>query len=284
MSHAQLVVVAVFSALAAMSVGSFVGVIIDRMPYPLAEPDEFGDMWGTRPWSEVLGGDSRCSTCGEGITWKDNIPVVGWLRLRGRCRGCHENIPRSLLFVEILVPAVGAFLVWKLGLHWDLLPALWLVPVAVAVSGIDIRAFIVPTKIVWPAFGVSIMLAGIASLLDGHPSYLLGGLVGIACLSGPLFVIWFIHPKGMGFGDVRLTVLLGWTVGYINASDRLITSVFMAVFCLSVAAILGLAFSIAGLSARGRKARVPFGPPLALAAMICLGYAAPILRFFDLVK
>lgn len=287
MNTTQLVLVGVFAALAGACVGSFVGVIVDRMPYPLDEPDEFGDLWGTRTWREVVGGESRCSDCGADLRRSDNIPVFGWIRLRGRCRACSAPIPRYLLLLEVLVPALGAFVVWRLGgLHWVLLPALWLIPAGVAVAAIDIRSFIVPTKIIWPAFAVSVVLTISAALLDSHPRYLLGALVGVACLSGPLFIVWFVLPSGMGFGDVRLTVLLGWTVGYvamtIGASDRVIQSVFMAVMCLGIAAVVGIVFSVVGLGARGRKAKVPFGPPLVFAALVCIGYAGNILRFFQI--
>lgn len=284
MSSAQLVVLGVFGALAGACVGSFVGVIVDRMPFALDEPDEFGDLWGTRPWREVFGGESRCSSCGVGLKWSDNVPVIGWIRVRGKCRGCGALIPRSLLLVELLVPALGAFLVWRLGLHWPLLPALWIVPVGVAVAGIDLRSYIVPTRVIWPAFGVSVALTFAAAMFDGHPRHLLGALFGVLCFSGPLFVIWFIFPKGMGFGDVRLTVLLGWTIGYVAASDRPVTSIVMAVTTLSLAAILGVIASLVGFGARGRNAKVPFGPPLVLATIVCIGYAHPILRFFDITR
>jgi leader peptidase (prepilin peptidase)/N-methyltransferase len=104
----------------------------------------------------------------------------------------------------------------------------------------------------------------------------------MAVLAGPLFVIWFLMPSGMGFGDVRLTVLLGWTVGLCAAGDRLVSSAFMAVVTLTIAAVLGVAFGIVGISARGLKSRVPFGPPLATAALLCIACAGPILRFFEM--
>lgn len=282
MNTAQLIVLAVFGALAGACVGSFVCVVIDRMPFELDGPNEFGDRWGTHPWREVLGGESRCSSCGADIRATDNVPLLGWLRLRGKCRGCGARIPGYLPLVELLVPAIGAWMVATVGLHWQLLPVLWLVPVGVAIAGIDLRSYIVPTKLVWPAWFVSIALSVVAAAGAGEWRWLLGAALGALTFAGPLFVIWFIRPAGMGFGDIRLTVLLGWTVGLVAATDRPISSVFMAVCSLSLSAVIGIVLAFVGLTARGRNARVPFGPPLVLGTLVCIAWAPEILRAFDI--
>ena len=86
MTPAQIVLL-VGGILIAFVIGSFTNVIIDRLPLELDEPNEFGELYDTRPWAEVLGGRSRCSSCGEPVRPSDNIPVVSWILLRGRCRG-----------------------------------------------------------------------------------------------------------------------------------------------------------------------------------------------------
>jgi leader peptidase (prepilin peptidase) / N-methyltransferase len=271
-----LVVLGTFGFLA---LGSFTCVVIDRLPLHLDEPDEFGSEWDTRPWREVLGGHSRCSSCGDAVRPYDNVPVVSWLLLRGRCRRCGERIPGYHPLVELVCPLLFLGAVWALGADWRLLPALWLIPVGVAVSVIDLRIQIVPTRIVWPAFLVSIVCCAVAAGLEGEWGWLLSAAIGLAVLAGPLFAIWFVHPAGMGFGDVRLAVLLGWNVGFF-AGVRPLAAVFLALCCMVVAAVTGLVLGIVGLGLRGRKAQVPFGPAMVIAAFLCIGLAPQILDPF----
>jgi leader peptidase (prepilin peptidase)/N-methyltransferase len=262
------------------AIGSFTCVIIDRLPLYLDEPNQYGELWDTRPWGEVLGGTSRCSSCGASVKVRDNIPVLGWLLLRGRCRDCGEQIPAFHPVVELLCPLLFLFFLWQLGPVWLLLPALWLVPVGLAVSAIDLRTLIVPTRIIWPAFAVSVVLCVVVAGIEGEWGWLLSGLVGIAVLAGPLFVLWFIRPQGMGFGDVRLTVLLGWNVGFF-AGSALLGAAFLALACLVLAALVGIVYGILALGLRGRRAKVPFGPALVAAALFCMVMAGPILEPFN---
>jgi leader peptidase (prepilin peptidase) / N-methyltransferase len=274
------IILLVVGILIGLAVGSFTCVVIDRLPYERDEPDEYGDTWGTRPWREVVSGTSRCSSCGAGVRPRDNIPVLGWLLLRGRCRDCGERIPAFHPVVELLVPAGFLSSVWAVGWDWRLLPVLWLVPVGVAVSVIDLRTLIVPTRIVWPALGVSVVLSAAAvAARGGEWSWLLTAGVGALALSGPLFLIWFINPRGMGFGDVRLSVLLGWTVGFY-AGSRPAAGAIGALLALALASVVGVVMGVVVLGARGRKAQVPFGPSLVIGAFTCALLAEPLLDAF----
>ena len=269
----------VLGTLIALAVGSFLCVIIDRLPVELDEPNEYGDSYDTRPWGEVLGGHSRCSSCGATVQAHDNIPVLSWLVLRGRCRGCGEWIPAFHPIVELLVPLLFLAAVWVVGWDWRLLPVLGLIPAGVAISVIDLRTMIVPTRIVWPAFFVSVALVVAVSGAEGEWKLLLSALVGLVALAGPLFVLWFVLPSAMGFGDVRLTVLLGWTIGFYAGTD-LVAPVILALICLTLASVAGLVIGVVALGVRGRKAKVPFGPALVLAAYACCLLAEPILEPF----
>lgn len=280
MSTAHLVL-AIFGTLAAFAVGSFTGVVIDRLPLALDEPNQYGELWDTRPWPEVLGGNSRCSSCGEPVRAFDNIPVVSWLLLRGKCRGCGDKIPAFLPIVEILTPLLFLGAVWGIGADWRLMPALWLIPVGLAVAVIDLRTMIVPTRIVWPAFFVSVALSVAAAAIEGEWMWLRSAAVGLAVLAGPLFVIWFINPRGMGFGDVRLATLLGMNVG-LFAGVRPMGAVILTICCMAAAAIIGVVTGVLALGARGRKAQVPFGPSLIAAAFLCMVLASPILSPFGI--
>jgi leader peptidase (prepilin peptidase) / N-methyltransferase len=275
------VVLVVFGALGFAAIGSFVCVIIDRLPVALDEPNEYGDAYDTRPWAAVLGGNSRCSVtdCAAPIRRSDNVPVLSWLVLRGKCRSCEARIDGYHPVVELLCPALFLLSVWAIGLHWSLMPLLWLIPVGVAVAVIDLRTLIVPTRIVWPAFAVTVALSVLAAGLEDRWSMLVTAAVGLAVFAGPLFVLWFIMPGGMGFGDVRLAVLLGWTLGFY-AGTRPMGAVVLGAIGLVVASITGIVLGVVALGARGRKAQVPFGPALVTGTFFCVLLAEQILEPF----
>ena len=277
------IVLAIFGTLAGFAIGSFLCVVIERLPVPLDEPDEFGDLYSMRPWGEVLGANSRCSGCGTAVRWIDMVPVLSWLVLRGRCRVCGASIPGFHPVVELLTPVVGVALVAAYGWEVRLLPALWLVPVGLAVSVIDLRTFMVPTKIVWPVFFVSIAMSAVIATTDGEPRWLLGGLVGIVALAGPLALLWFVMPKGMGFGDVRLATLIGWTVGFTTVGSSMWSAVLLAVLVIALAAVLGIILGLVVLGVRGRQARVPFGPALVAAGLFCIAISTSVLDAYDMI-
>lgn len=299
MTTLQTVLVAVFGILVMSAVGSFVCVIIDRLPKYLDEPNEYNERWDTHPWSYVLGGNSRCSSCGAPVRPRDNVPVLSWILLRGRCHACDARIPAFHPFVEIAVPAFSAAIVVANGWSWWLLPWVAVVPVGVAIAVIDWRTLMVPTRLVWPSCGLVVVLSVVAALAEGDPGALLGGLIGVAVLSGPLFVLWWIQPTGIGFGDVRLTVLLGWTVGSaaMAVGGPWTSALFIALITMVVASFIGL---IAGVATLGRplpstlqylqdqgnkrtpfrKRPVPFGPPLVVAALLALVVVEPFVEPF----
>lgn len=282
MSSAQSTVLAIAGILAGFAVGSFLCVVIERMPFPLDEPDEFGDLYGMRPWREVLGGSSRCDGCDSGIKAYDMVPVLSWIVLRGRCRNCTARIPGIHPVVELAVPVLGAGVVLAMGWGWRTIPALWLVPVGIAGAVIDLRVLMVPTKIVWPAFAVTLLLSGLAALVESEPRWLLGGLIGIAGLAGPLALIWFAVPGGMGFGDVRLAVLLGWTVGFCGIRGSWSTVLFLVAGTLALSAVVGIVMGIGALIREGRRAKVPFGPSMVIATLIAVAFSQEILKGFQI--
>lgn len=269
----------VFVALFGLAIGSFTCVIIDRLPFALDEPDEYGDMVGITPWREVFGGTSRCSSCGEGVRPRDNIPVVSWLLLRGKCRACGERIPGFHPLVELAVPIAAVGVTLGVGQEWLLVPVLLAIAPLVAIAVIDFRWMIVPTKLVWPTFFVVAPVCVAIALAQGHPRWLLGSLVGVAVLAGPLFAIFWFYPQGMGFGDVRLTVLLGWLVGFAAAyfGSSLPVVVFLVLVTVVGSSFLGI---VLGLLANRGSRQVPFGPPLILASLVAIGLASRFVEPF----
>ena len=280
MSGAQTAVLAVFGVLAGFAVGSFLCVVIERMPVPLAEPDEFGDMYAMRPWREVLSGSSRCDGCDADIKAYDMVPFFSWFVLRGKCRRCGSRIPALHPAVELAVPVLAAAAVAEMGWGGRVVAVVGLVRVGTAGSVIGRGVLVVPTRTVGPAFFVSVALAGVAAAVESEPRWLLGGLIGILTLAGPLALIWFILPGGMGFGDVRLAVLLGWTVGFCGIGDSWSTAMFLAVATLAAAAVIGIVMGIGGVIREGRKAKVPFGPSLVIATLAVSALSARILEGF----
>ena len=271
------ILILVIGALGFLAIGSFICVIIDRLPVYSEEPNSYGEHWDTRPWGEVLGGNSRCSSCGTPVRPYDNIPIVSWLLLRGKCRGCGERIPAFHPIVELLCPLLFLGAMWAIGFDLRVIPALWLIPATVAISVIDLRTLMVPTRIVWPAAAVSAVVIAAVSLIEGEPSWMLNALIGAAVLAGPLAVIWWFMPSGMGFGDVRLSIFLGLNLGFY-AGTRPMGAVTLSLLCLGLSSLLGVIIGVVALGARGRKAKVPFGPSLVIGTFICIALAAEILE------
>ncbi len=266
------VLIGILATFFGLAVGSFTCVVIDRLPLALDEPNEYGDLWDTRPWNEVLGGRSRCSSCGTPVKNIENIPVFAWLVLRGKCRTCGASIGAFHLLVEAGVPILGWVVFAQLGAHWTTLPVLLLIPVGLAVMVIDARTLIVPTRVIWPSFFVSVALCVGVALGLGHARWLIGGLIGIATLAGPLALLWFAMPKAMGFGDVRLTTLLGWTVGFMGAmaTDRPVLLAILSLIVMILASVGGIILGVVTKVGFGRQ--MPFGPSLVLAALAVSTY------------
>lgn len=267
----------VFAILALFAIGSFVNVVVVRLPLELDEPNEFGELWDTNSWRHVFAGNSRCDSCGVQLRPIDNIPVFSWLWLRGRCRECRAPISAFHPLVELLVPALGVAAFAIIGWNWRLPPVLWLIVAGVAISVIDFRTLIVPTRLVWPAVWIGAGWCVLGALAEGEPRWIVGALLGVVTMAGPLFAIWWIHPRGMGFGDVRLAVLLGMTVGYSMASlgdERWIVPVFGAVIAITLSALVGI---VMGLALVGlQRKHIPFGPALIAGSLIAIALAEPI--------
>ena len=249
----------VMAMLFGLAIGSFSCVVIDRLPVPLDEPNEFGERFTMRPWAEVAGGRSRCSACGTDVPAYLNVPVFAWLFLRGRCKNCDATIGAFHPIVEASVPLLWLGLAWALGWGWTLVPMLWFVPVAVIVGVIDLRTLMVPSKLVWPAAGISVVLIAASAVGLGETAVVVGALLGAAVLSGALFVIWFAKPGGLGFGDVRLAVLIGLHIGALVGTGGMILVVFSVVLTMGVAAFVGLILG-GVLWAQGNRRTAPVMP------------------------
>lgn len=235
---AEGVVVAFLGGLIA---GSFVTVVAHRVPRG----------------ESIVGPRSRCPGCGTQIAAYDNVPVVSWLLLRGRGRCCGETISARYPLAEL---GLGlAYLATVLVLHHDpaqMAMGLVLVTALMAVTITDLERRIIPNKIL-----LVTMVAGVAIAAIFDPSSLPERAIAAAAAGGLLFLAALAYPSGMGLGDVKLAAVMGFFLGRNVAPALLIA--------LIAGSAVGLAL-IAREGASARKKAIPFGPFLALGALIGL--------------
>jgi leader peptidase (prepilin peptidase)/N-methyltransferase len=231
--------------LPALAVGSFLNVVAARVPLrrSIAYPG------------------SACMSCGEELAWYDNVPLLSWLVLRGRCRSCAAAISWRYPAVELATALLVAACFWKFGLGWDAAIAAFFCAVLVVLAAIDLERLIVPNKIVLPAAGVVLVAQTLV-----HPSveWLAAGL-GASLF---LFLAALAYPRGMGMGDVKLALLLGFMLG---------RTVPIGMFAGMVSAIVPSIVLLARHGSAGRKMKIPFAPFLALGAIVALFAGHPLL-------
>src|SRR3954454_11537785 len=207
---------------------------------------------------------SACMSCGTPLAWYDNVPLLSFALLRGRCRHCEAPIPWRYPLVEATTAVLVAACVLRFGLTWDAAVAAFFCAALVAVSATDIELHIIPNRIVLPA--AAVVLAANTLL---HPSveWAVAGF-GAALF---LFLAALAYPGGMGMGDVKLALLLGFALG------RTVPIALMIGF---VAALVPSAVMIARHGRAARKMGIPFGPFLALGAVVALFWGDAILHAY----
>lgn len=247
-------------ALLGLAVGSFLNVVIARVPAK----------------QSVVTPRSRCAECSTAIAPRDNIPLVSYALLRGRCRACAVRIPARYPLVELGTAVLFALTAARLGPDPALPAFLVFVAALVAISAIDLEHFIVPNRIVYPTLFASVPLLLIAALVDGDGKAVREAAVGGALAFALFFVIHLASPRGMGFGDVRLSGLIGMFLGWLSVPHVLL-GLFLAFLLASVA---GIGLMVA--KRRTRKEAIPFGPFLAAGAVLAVLAGGPLLRLYGL--
>jgi leader peptidase (prepilin peptidase) / N-methyltransferase len=253
-----LTVVVIACALFGLLVGSFANVVIARIP----------------AGRSIANPPSACPRCATRIRARDNIPVVSWLLLRGRCRDCAEPISVRYPLVELAMTVLFALVAWRVGLSWTLPGFLLFAWLLLVVAVIDIDTRKIPNKLTYPLTPALLVLLGAGAVLDGEPQRLLGALLGGLGAFAALLVIALISPRGMGFGDVKLAGFIGIGLGYWGPG-HVVLGLFGAFLIGGVVAIALLA-----LRARGRRDAIPFGPYLAAAAVLALLAGQPIITAY----
>jgi leader peptidase (prepilin peptidase) / N-methyltransferase len=218
---------------------------------------------------------SHCPACQAPVRARHNVPVLGWLVLRGRCADCRTRIPVRYPLVELgtgVAFVAVALRLGQLGLRAAVPAFLYFTAIGIALTLIDLEVRRLPNAIVLPSYPVlALALAGSAWWQhDWWPLARAG--IGAAALLVFFGAVWFIHPAGMGFGDVKLSGLIGGVLGYLSW-NALVLGAFLG-FLLG--AVVGVTVIATG---RGtRKSALPFGPFMILGALAALFLAGPIAR------
>jgi prepilin signal peptidase PulO-like enzyme (type II secretory pathway) len=232
----------------ALALGSFLNVVVARVPARRS----------------LLHPPSSCGSCGTEILWRDNVPLLSYALLRGRCRHCEVRISPTYPFVEALTAllVVSCFAVWGLTAEASL--AAGFCAVLVVLSVIDANERIVPNRIVVPAAVVALVAH---TAIDPRVAWLAWALIA----AGGLFLVVLAHPKGLGMGDVKLALLLGAVLG---------SAVTVALMVGLFAALVPAAVLVSRHGASARKMGVPLVPFLSFGAIVALFFGSAILNAY----
>ena len=224
----------------ALALGSFLNVVVARLP-------ERRSLMRPR---------SACPGCAHELAWYDNVPLLSYALLRGRCRSCAAPISLRYPLVELATALLVAACFWRFGLSGHAFVSAFFVAVLVALSAIDAERRILPDLIVLPSTAV-VLVAQIALFPDRALEWVAASLLA----SLFLFVALVAYPAGMGMGDVKLALLLGAALGWHVGVGMMLGMLF---------ALVAASVLIARHGTKARKMAIPFGPFLALGAIVAL--------------
>lgn len=246
-------------AILGLVVGSFLNVVIYRVPRG----------------QSIVRPRSACPACGATVRATDNIPVVSWLALRGRCRDCRASISPRYPFVEVACALLFAGTAARFGYRWDLPAYLALFAGLLALSCIDVERTILPKKIVYPLTVVVAALLLLAAAETGKwHDYVVGIICAIAWFA-VFFGIYFASPQFLGFGDVRLSVVLGLSLGWLGVGY-----VLLGFFSANlVGAIVGI--TLIATNRMDRHSRIPYGVFLAVGVAIAVFAGPQFVQWFN---
>ena len=261
----------------ALMIGSFLNVVIHRLPRMLETQwhDQCAELKGetppTRPKYNLLVPASACPACGHAIAPRHNLPVVGWLWLRGRCHQCATPISARYPLVELLTAVLAATAAWRFGCGWPALAAIALICALVALAFIDLDTSLLPDNITQP-----LLWLGLLVNLDGLFVPLPDALVGAAAGYLVLWVVYWLFKlatgkEGMGYGDFKLLAALGAWLGWQQLPLIILASSL-------VGALAGIGLIL--FTRHDRRTPIPFGPYLAGGGVFALLAGPAILKLW----
>jgi leader peptidase (prepilin peptidase) / N-methyltransferase len=221
-----------------LAFGSFLNVVAARVPLRRS----------------VVSPASACLSCGTELSWRDNVPLLSYLLLRGKCRSCDVSISPAYPLVELTTAVLIAGCVLRFGLSAETAVAAAFCALLVVLSAIDVTHRIVPNRIVLPAAAIALVAQ---TLIYPSPEWAIAAL-GAA---GFLFAAALAYPKGMGMGDVKLALLLGAVLG---------RNVALALMLGMIFALVPSVILFARHGAAARKMAIPLVPFLALGSIVAL--------------
>lgn len=265
--------VTLVAALFGLIVGSFLNVVIHRIPKMMQrESDNYVAVESGKPPPHtdkynLMLPHSHCTACGHRITALENIPVISYLALRGKCRACKTPISARYPLVEVLTGALSALLVWHFGSGWTGLATLLFAFLLIAMTFIDADTQMLPDDLTFP-----LLWAGLLVNINGTFVPLADAVIGAAAGYLALWSVYWAFKlatgkEGMGYGDFKLLAALGAWLGWTMLPTIILLSSV-------VGALVGIILIV--FAKRGRDKPIPFGPYLAAAGVIALLYGAPL--------
>jgi leader peptidase (prepilin peptidase)/N-methyltransferase len=250
--------VAIVVGLFGLLIGSFLNVVAYRVPIGRS----------------VVSPGSTCPECGAAIRWRDNIPVVSWILLRGRCRDCGAHISARYPVIEAATGAlfVGTFLV--VGLVWVLPAYLLFSATTIVLVLTDLDHKRIPNRILYPSTVAAVLLLTAGAAADGALADVPRALAGGAGYFGLLLIIALIARGGFGMGDVKLAFLLGIFLAF-RSWDVLWSGIFLAFLIGGLVSLLLLV-----TRRKGRKDAIPFGPPLIAGAWAAVAWGNQLVTWY----
>ncbi len=249
----------VYCALFGLVVGSFLNVVIYRVPRK----------------ESVVSPRSACPNCGEPIASKDNVPIFSWLLLRGRCRKCRVPISVRYPLIEAATAGLFAGLAARTGFSWSLPAFLVLAAGLLALACIDVEHLLLPKRIVYPVLGLVTLLLVVAAAATHHwHDLLVAGICAVAWFA-IFFALNAISPRLLGFGDVRLAPVLGLALGWLG-----VRYVLLGFFAANlIGAVVGL--TLIATNRMSRQQQIPYGVFLALGTLLAIFAGPELLRPFQ---
>ncbi len=233
--------------------------------------------WGAEPKESVMRPRSRCPKCGNRIAWYDNIPVLSWLILRGRCRNCKQSISLMYPLVELATCIIWIYFVWLFGPTIAAVRAAVFFTLLLGILVTDARAYIIPDEFTIGGLVLGLILTGVGGfILNGGPGAVHGlafSFIGGAVGFGILWVVgWLgtiiLKQDAMGGGDIKMMAMVGVFVGW--------TGVLLTIF---IGALVGTLVFLP-LTLMGRKKLVPFGIFLAIGAGVAYLFGAKLVQWY----